>query len=150
MTAKQLALRTLNRTTDYLKEHFDRVPPERLDDSPGGSAPSLRWVIQHLIDCEGWWLVNFGAEPPKPPFAAREPEDADAAALWAVFAEARQHVLGVLEGLDDEFFETHPESAHYDPTWTGAELCFYIGEHDFHHAGEMAMLEQVWEEREVG
>ena len=60
------------------------------------------------------------------------------------YRKAREHLLGLLRAKPDEFFETRvPTSEYGDFLQSGAELCFYLAQHDYYHNGQIQMLEMA-------
>jgi uncharacterized damage-inducible protein DinB len=103
-------------------------------------------VLQHLIDCEWWWLANLGIplgeRPPKP--SARRHKSAQG--MVTVFRDAREHLVAVLEALPDTFFEQPVSTSHYPQFRNGAELMLYASQHDFYHLGQINTLELAFRE----
>ena len=142
-TAKELALRALRRTTRQLRHVTRGFPLERWRESPGGEANSLFGVLEHLVSCEDWWLHNIGEQPRLDAAARRRQIAACASAqemlelLWS----ARRRLMRLLRQRPDASYERPvPTSRYGSRLQSGAELCCYIGEHDFYHAGQIAML----------
>jgi len=143
-THRQAVINSLTRTGRVVLHSAADVPPDRWQDSPGGHANSLREVLQHLIECENWWLENIGVpqeeRPPQPDFAAlRSAEE-----MAQVFGAARRHLLGVVERLPDSFFEEPVPACRYGSLNTGADLLHYAAEHTNYHDGQIQMLEMAF------
>lgn len=140
-TVKQLVINALTRTGDPIVHDAPEVPPDRWQESPAGQAKSLRQVLEHLIQCEDWWLINLGVpeqeRPPVPdltrPTSARE--------MAGLFRAAREHLIGVVHDLPDGFFDNPVPACHYGGLRTGADLLLYAAEHTFYHDGQIQMLE---------
>jgi len=145
-TPRELALRALDRTTRCLRESFDAFPQDRWRESPRGQANSLREVLGHLCGVEQWWRENLGWED-RSDWSTAEQQALAAEALdhvLAQFTAAREGLLRFLTERPDSFFESPLPSCRYGGLQTGAELCLYMGEHDFYHAGQIQMLEMAF------
>ncbi len=145
-TPKELALRALARTTECLRESFAAFPKRRWRESPRGQASSLVEVLEHLYRCEYWWRGNLGLERGETHWPALPtlPKCRSVAQAVRHFDEARDGMLTLLAGKPDEFFENPVPTCRYGGLLTGAELCLYLGEHDFYHAGQIRMLEMAF------
>lgn len=143
-TPKELAIREVERTTDALFRDIDSFPLDRWREPAVGKANDLFGVLEHLLDCEPWWLINIGVPKEEwPPL--REPDSfGSAQEMIDAYRGTRDHLLGLLREKPDEFFETRPETCEYgDFLQSGAELCFYMAEHDYYHNGQIQMLEMA-------
>lgn len=143
-TPKELAIREVERTTDAFFRDIKSFPLSRWRESPGGNANDLFGVLKHLLECEGWWLINIGVPREQWP-SLRGPDSCGSAEeMIEAYRQARDHLLGVLRGQPEEFFETRPETCEYgDFLQSGAELCFYMAQHDYYHNGQIQMLEMA-------
>jgi len=142
-TAKDLALRALQRTTKVLRDVTGRFPLDRWRESPGGQANSLFGVLDHLVWCEDWWLANIGAEERFSETARRERVAACASAeeMLELVWSGRRLLMRTLRKQPDTFWENPVPTSHYGNRFqSGAELCCYMAEHDFWHAGQIEML----------
>ena len=143
-THKQFVLNALTRTGDAIVEDTANVSAERWEEVPAGCCSSLREVLQHLIECEDWWLGNIGVpreeRPPQPDLAAV----ASAEEMAGVFTAARRHLLGVVEALPESFFEHPAPACRYGSLRSGADLLHYAAEHTFYHDGQIQMLEMAF------
>jgi len=151
-TAKELALRALERTTGCLRESFAAFPADHWRDAPQGRANSLLGVLGHLCGVEQWWRQNLGYED-RSDWRTAEGQARASASLPEVLAQfnaARDGLLGWLAGRPDSLFESPVPTCEYGNLRTGAELCLYMGEHDFYHAGQIQMLEMAFSEAEGG
>ena len=143
-TPKVLALRAIVRTTDHFTRALRGFPSDRWRDAPGGEAKSLLDILQHLADCEPWWLLNIGVpeeeRPPEPDLRACESADE----ALRLFRQARRRLRAILAKKPDEFFEQRFPSRYYGRLHSGAELCLYIAEHDFYHTGQIETLKMLF------
>ncbi len=151
-TPKTLALRALERTTDCFREAIADFPLELWRRSPGGQANSLLGILEHLIWCEDWWRLNIGSSEREDEATIRSKIDAcqSAGDLVDYFISARGRLLEMIAELPDEFFGSPVPTCEYGNLKSGAELCFYIGEHDFYHSGQVRMLEMAFAGRAGG
>lgn len=145
-TPKQLVINALTRTTREVIKDSANVPAGRWQDVPAGRAKSLREVLKHLIECEGWWLVNIGVpreeRPPLPDLSpVQSPEE-----MVGLFRAAREHLMGVVRGLPESFFDNRVPTSDYEDLETGADLLLYTAEHDYYHDGQIQMLELAFAE----
>jgi uncharacterized damage-inducible protein DinB len=141
---RQLVVNALRRTGDAIAEDVPRVPADRWEAFPAGCMSSLREVLQHLIECEDWWLENIGVEP------ADRLAPTDFAALGtasdmaAAFTAARAHLIGIVESLPEEWFHAPSPACRYGDLTTGGDLLLYAAEHTFYHDGQIQMLETAF------
>lgn len=144
LTPKELALKALRRTTDVILHSAAGVPADRWREGPVGCANCLCEVLEHLVKCEDWWLINVGVpvgERPPVPDASQAASAAEAAAL---FAAARRHLIDHLSSLPEGFFEAAVPACRYELFCSGAELVHYMAEHDSYHDGQIQMLEMAF------
>ena len=151
-TPKELALRALERTTGCLRESFSTFPADHWRDAPGGQANSLLGVLGHLCGVEQWWRQNLGCDDRSDWRTAEEQAMASASLseVLAQFSSARDGLLAFLAERPDSFFGSPVPTCEYGNLQTGAELCLYMGEHDFYHAGQIQMLEMAFSEDKGG
>jgi uncharacterized damage-inducible protein DinB len=145
-TPKELSLRALQRTSKCLRESFAAFPAEHWRESPRGQANSLREVLGHLCGVEHWWRENLGWSD-RSDWGTAQGEALAAATLAEVleqFDAARDGLLQFLAEQPDAFFENPVPACQYGGLQTGADLCLYMGEHDFYHAGQVQMLEMAF------
>jgi len=139
-TPKELAIRAIGRTTDAVFRDADRVPRKRWEEPAAPGAGSLRTVLTHLIFCEDWWLISIsipeGERPPVPDLAKIR----SAKKMLDVLRAAREHLLEVLRGLPNTFFERPVPTCQYGDLKTGADLMLYAAEHDYYHVGQINTL----------
>jgi len=149
---KSLALRALERTTKCLWESFASFPKRRWRESPGGRANSFQGVLTHLYWCEDWWRLNIGSTEPDDEEIIRQQLEACSSAreLIALFNRRRRRLLRILAAQPEGFFDDPVPTCHHGGLRTGAELCLYMGEHDFYHAGQIQMLEMALAEGKGG
>ncbi len=143
-TSRQLVVSALRRTGDAVPEDASRVPPDRWEDAPAGGMRSLRQVLQHLIECEDWWLQNMGVPESERPSAPDLASMESAATMAGVFASARSHLVRVVEDLPEEWFHRRPPACEYGDLQTGADLLHYAAEHTYYHDGQIQMLEMAF------
>ena len=147
-TPKQLVLNALERTTDGILRDVAQVPADRWRDSPAGRAKSLCDVLGHLIECEDWWLISLGVPAAERPPVPGLGEVGSAEQAAALFSAARRHLLDLLSGLADSFFENAVPTCEYGGLQTGADLLLYTAGHDFYHDGQIQMLELAFSAEE--
>jgi uncharacterized damage-inducible protein DinB len=118
----------------------DGLTAEQFAREVGGGFPSIQKTLNHLIECEGFFLYILGQEEP-PDLTASDPQDPAAARrLWA----ARERLITAFAaGLDDAAaarpfkdprgFETSP-----------ALVLVQMVNHGTHHRGQITtMMRQV-------
>jgi uncharacterized damage-inducible protein DinB len=145
-TPKELSLRALERTTKCLRESFEAFPSESWQEAPRSGTSSFADVLSHLYGVEHWWRLNIGCEDREDDatIGQRLAVCASADDLVALFDHARDGLLSLLAEKPDAFFENPVPTCHYGGLKTGADLCLYMGEHDFYHAGQVQMLEMAY------
>lgn len=145
-TAKELALGALRRTSEQFDRIMEDFPVDRWQESPKGFANPLRGVLEHLVDVEGWWLINIG----EPESGACDPGDprsvASANELAEMLRAARTALLELLDANPDGFFNNPLPTCRYPHLTTGADLCVYMSQHDFYHYGQVEMLKMAFTE----
>lgn len=139
-TVKELVIRALEHTTDDLMSHANGVPRRRWEEPAAPGAGSLRTILTHLILCEDWWLINIGVpeneRPPVPNLAVVN----SAKKMLDLLRAAREHLLEVLRGLPNGFYERPVPTCHYGGMRTGADLILYASQHDYYHLGQLCTL----------